>query len=291
MLRFRPAPVLNKCDTWRMGVLDGPVRDGSGAILYPQAATAAFQTDWRQPSAELLPFVQDYWITTWDRRELAPYDQMVLPSPSVNITIKRGRSRIAGLSKGVFTERLEGRHLVFGVRFRPGGFRPFLKSEVSGITGRFLPIGTVFGRSGDVLEDQMFQEFSIEQMMGIVENFLIRALPAPDPLVDLAASLVAEVALDPSLTRVDELARRSKLGVRQLQRIFSDYVGASPKWVIRRFRMQEAAARSAAGPVDWAGLAFDLGYSDQAHFCRDFVTSVGVSPAKYARQCGTDRTK
>jgi AraC-like DNA-binding protein len=74
--------------------------------------------------------------------------------------------------------------------------------------------------------------------------------------------------------------------VRRLQRLFAEYVGAPPKYVLRRARLHEAAARaddaaSGAG-VDWAALAADLGYSDQAHLTRDFTAAVGAPPGRYA---------
>jgi len=95
---------------------------------------------------------------------------------------------------------------------------------------------------------------------------------------------VARIVADPGLTRADDLAREFGLGIRRLQRLFAEYVGVGPKWVIRRYRLHEAAAAAAggAGP-DWVGLAADLGYSDQAHLVRDFSAMVGVPPARYAR--------
>jgi hypothetical protein len=49
-------------------------------------------------------------------------------------------------------------------------------------------------------------------------------------------------------------------------------------------RLHEAAARAAAGTaVDWVRLAAELGYSDQAHFTRDFTATIGVPPATYAK--------
>jgi AraC-like DNA-binding protein len=73
--------------------------------------------------------------------------------------------------------------------------------------------------------------------------------------------------------------------VRQLQRLFKEYVGVSPKWVIQRYRLLDAAERVAAGTiVNWADLALELGYADQAHFIRDFKGLVGRSPAEYARR-------
>jgi len=73
--------------------------------------------------------------------------------------------------------------------------------------------------------------------------------------------------------------------VRGLQRLFAEYVGIGPKWVIRRYRLREITERLAAGgPVDWAGLAAELGYADQAHLVRDFRAMVGETPTWYAQR-------
>jgi AraC-like DNA-binding protein len=89
------------------------------------------------------------------------------------------------------------------------------------------------------------------------------------------------------LLRVDELTAESGIGARRLQRLFAEYVGVGPKWVIRRYRMQEAAERAGTGTeVDWAALSAELGYADQAHFTRDFSPVIGVSPGQYARESG-----
>jgi AraC-like DNA-binding protein len=76
------------------------------------------------------------------------------------------------------------------------------------------------------------------------------------------------------------------LSARALQRLFRRHVGVGPKWTLRRFRIHEAAERLAGGaPVDWAALAQELGYCDQAHFIRDFKAQVGRSPGVYAAEC------
>jgi AraC-like DNA-binding protein len=83
---------------------------------------------------------------------------------------------------------------------------------------------------------------------------------------------------------VDDLAAAAGRSPRALQRLFREYVGVTPKWVLRRLRLQEAAERMADGTGDWAALALDLGYFDQAHFINDFRRVVGRSPAEYAAQ-------
>ena len=109
--------------------------------------------------------------------------------------------------------------------------------------------------------------------------------PAADPAADQAADLVSRITADPRLRRVAQLAEVSGLSERKLQRLFADYVGVSPKWVMRRARLHEAALRvEADGPaaVDWGSLAADLGYADQAHLTRDFTATLGVPPSRYA---------
>ena len=78
------------------------------------------------------------------------------------------------------------------------------------------------------------------------------------------AAIVDRIAADPGLLRVDGLAATLGTGTRRLQRIFAEYVGVAPKWVIRRYRMQEAADRAEAGTgVDGAAPGAELGYADQ----------------------------
>ena len=61
---------------------------------------------------------------------------------------------------------------------------------------------------------------------------------------------------------------------------------ATPKWVIQRYRLHEAAERLRAPKESapaLADLAAALGYADQAHFARDFKRVVGESPGAFAR--------
>jgi AraC-like DNA-binding protein len=96
------------------------------------------------------------------------------------------------------------------------------------------------------------------------------------------------IATDQELRRVAALAEVFGLPERRLQRLFAEYVGVSPKWVMRRARLLEAARRADAGDVvDWGALALDLGYADQAHLTRDFTATLGVPPARYATGAGS----
>lgn len=86
---------------------------------------------------------------------------------------------------------------------------------------------------------------------------------------------------------MDHLEHEFNVTERTLQRLFSRYVGVSPGWVIRRYRIHDAVNQLEQGEVvDWPALAVDLGYFDQAHFIKDFKKLIGVSPGIYAKRVG-----
>jgi AraC-like DNA-binding protein len=139
------------------------------------------------------------------------------------------------------------------------------------MTGRSVPAVQVFADVPDRPE------------IPLIEDMLRRRLPAPDPSADLVAAAVDTIVAEPGIQRVDLLARHLGLSVRRLERLFAEHVGVGPKWVIRRYRLQEAADRmEEAKPIDWATLADTLGYADQAHLTRDFTRMFSEPPTTYA---------
>lgn len=121
-------------------------------------------------------------------------------------------------------------------------------------------------------------------MVDAASRFLVAHLPPLDPNVETACHVVEEIVNDRSLTRVEDIVVRCGIQERTLQRLFHRYVGASAKWVVKRYRIYEALEQLAVGkPAEWAMLAQDLGYYDQAHFINDFKKLVGRSPSEYVK--------
>lgn len=239
------------------------------------------------PGEDLAPFVEHYWTVSWDVE--APEVREVLPHPSVHLVLERGRSRIVGVHTGRFTTRLEGRGWVLSVKFLPGGFRPFVDRPIAELTDRTLPPGEIFDHDVAGVEAEALAIEDPAVAFAVVQAFLCRRLPAPDPTVELVGRIARRAAEDREITRVEHLVRELGIGRRNLQRLFHEYVGVSPKWVIQRYRLHEAVARIAdGGAIDWATLALELGYADQAHFIRDFRKRIGEPPARYARSTSGD---
>lgn len=249
--------------------------------LRPDAPITGYARFW--PGDALMAFVEHYWTVRWDLAE--PEVHEVLPHPSVHLAVERGSTRIVGIPSGRFTSRLEGEGRVLGVKFRPGGFRPWIRGPVSRLTGRTVLIDEVLGGNPAALEERALAEPDAVAAFEVIESWLVRRRPALDERAEWIAGIVERAAVDREITRVEHLASLALVSVRALQRLFAEYVGVSPKWVIQRYRLHEAAERIATGEAgDQADLALDLGYADQAHFIRDFRRWVGRTPADYARR-------
>jgi AraC-like DNA-binding protein len=274
-------------------------------VLRPEEAATRFRLVRHSPSQALAPFVEYYWIPRWDLRGEPPFAQTILPHPNVHLVFEASGAGIFGVDRRLFTRSLSGLGLAFGVRFLAGCFRPFWQAPISQLTDRVVPAARLFGPEAERTRQAVMrigsagaagaarttgpagaagaEDDADARMIGYAEALLCSVRPERDPLAEQVAALVSHITADPGLRRVDELAGASGMTARSLQRLFADYVGVSPKWVMRRARLHEAAERADSGePVDWAMLASDLGYADQAHLTRDFTATIGISPTRYA---------
>jgi AraC-like DNA-binding protein len=241
----------------------------------------------------LTPFVERYWSVSWDRTGRPPFRSEVLSHPSVNVSVEQGtRPRFghdlpAVLVHGVVTRRftvdLTGIGRVTAVKFRPGGFTAFTgvlpaRDAVTRLGGE-LPV------AADALLAAVTAEPDDQARADVLDAALAPLAPEPPVAYRDLQELLDRMIDDRSLVRVEQVAALGAVSVRSLQRLFGTYVGVSPKSVLARYRLQDAAALIDSGAVDdLAGLAASLGWFDQAHFSRDFRAVVGTTPSAYLQQ-------
>jgi AraC-like DNA-binding protein len=179
---------------------------------------------------------------------------------------------------------LAGRGWTVAALTWPGGLGAFITGSAAELTDRVVPLGQALGIDEAVLLRQVTAEPDEAARVALLAGALEQAV---DPDRREPALSVAEVARlaesDRTVRRLGDLCERSGLGQRTLQRMFLQYAGVSPTWVIRRYRLLEAAETVREGrPVSWADIAAALGYADQAHLTRDFRAAIGQTPAAYA---------
>jgi AraC-like DNA-binding protein len=256
------------------------------AIVRPNVAGQRFTVERLAPGEALAEFVDYYWLVRWSVP--APHRQQVVPQPRVHVAAEGGRLLVHGVSRQPFFRTLEGTGHVLGAAFHPGGFRPLLRSSVAGISGAVRPAADLLGADDVPTAARILGGHHSAEMVAALEAYLAALGPEPDPIGRRVTELVAEAERQAGITRAELLAAEAGMSLRSLQRLFAAYVGVGPKWVIQRFRILDAVAAAHSGATtDWAALARELGFSDQAHLTRVFTQVVGTPPASYQREIGS----
>lgn len=251
-------------------------------ILNGISAENKFTLSLHLPSQALAFFVESYWIVQWDIRGEEPFLSENLPHPSVHLVFEKNNTKVFGVVTGKFGYRLEGCGVIFGIKFRPGAFYPFINFPVSRITDGTMKVRDLFNVDEQALEVDILSQPNREKMIDVAETFLLDRLPERDDNVALINRIHEAIISDSGLTKVEVVAARFQMNMRSLQRLFHQYVGVSPKWVILRYRLHEITERVAKEErLNWSELALDLGYHDQTHLIKAFKSIVGLTPEEY----------
>ena len=138
-----------------------------------------------------------------------------------------------------------------------------------------------FGPAGKTWAEQIRNAAGNRERIQITDAFLLRRLrhsPAEHPYLDKALSLIR--ASGGSL-EVESLSRQLFVGRRQLERQFRQYIGLSPKMMLRieRFRSALNMAKTHPARGILTEIAHACGYADQAHFIRECRDLTNVAPS------------
>ncbi|MDB5518991.1 MAG: transcriptional regulator, AraC family [Tardiphaga sp.] len=280
------APMIGDVHIPRLEKRDNALIDSGmpRGMIDPRGSAQRIQV-WRfAPSPKLAAFFDHHWIIEWRLADRSPEEQRVVPSPNAHLLICPGETALFGVVRGIQGRLLQGNGRALGLRFRTGGLRPFLTGPVAQLTGRTVSTGIITGQTDARSEELVFGQNRHQDMIRAAEAIIEPRLPDPDPTVDVISSILAAARRQDGPRRAETLANDMGLNLRAMQRLFHDYVGVSPKWLLRRYRLQEAAWLLAqGGDVPLAALAADLGYFDQAHLARDFKCLFGCAPAQYRK--------
>lgn len=195
------------------------------------------------------------------------------------------RSFVAGLYDGYADVASTGRAHCMQVDFTPLGAYRFFAMPMRDLAARTVALDQV-GRFEE-LAGRLYEAPDWATRFALLDRFVrLRLAAAAGPSSPIAWTW-RQLASSGGRVRVTTLAREIGWSRKHLAQRFAVEVGAGPKTVGRILRF--AGARGAidagirAGCMDWAGLAADWGYADQAHLIREFRAMAGVTPADYAR--------
>lgn len=225
------------------------------------------------------------------RREVPVPRVMVIIGMGGPLTVYRGgaassgsrmSSFVAGLSLGPTVVEHAGAQNCVELRLTPLGAYRLLGVSISEITGRVVDLADVWGGAAVELAERLAEASGWASRYDLLDQMLLRAA---------AAGRLPEPELVGCWHRLDR--RRGNLAIsellsdtgwsrRRLAERFRDQVGLAPKQISRVLRFHRAVqflGRSDNPAL--ASIAAACGFSDQAHFHRDFRALAGCTPTEY----------
>lgn len=247
-------------------------------------------TIFRYPAPpDLSELVRRYWIPVWRVPPGRDAPQHVLRYPVCLIVITDEYARFYGVESGLSTTVLTGDGWAVGVMLTPAAGALLTGVELAAFTDRVVDVSEVLGDAGrdtveqirEVMRQDPRSPDTHRSATAVYDDVLRSHLPVDDE-GRLVNRVVAFVEDNPDVLRVEQVRNEFGLSERALQRLVHRRIGLTPKWLIQRRRLQEAAGRLREKPASLSELAAVLGYADQPHFVRDFKNVVGMTPGAFA---------
>lgn len=196
--------------------------------------------------------------------------------------VQQPRVFLHGQLTRIIRLRSTGLKEIIGVRFKPHGCAAFFGAGIDRYTDRKVLLNDLVpGVKEETLLRTLSDGKAMDGLIELLRSWKINGRPADQQVIDLVDTIQQQHGNE-RMKPLKEIGDRS---ARTLERNFLTAVGLRPKAFARIVRlrriiqlMQEEQGSSLAG------LAFDAGYYDQAHFNKEFKAFTGKSPKEYFGQ-------
>jgi AraC-like DNA-binding protein len=172
---------------------------------------------------------------------------------------------------------------IMGAAFQAGGAFPFLRIPAGELSNTTVSLDALWGRAAAVdLRDQLLEAPTHQARFEILERALLAELRRGFDRHRAVQFALRQFVAAPHVTTMASVADQIGLSPKRFIQIFRDETGFTPKVFCRIRRFQRALERiENCKSVEWANVALDCGYFDQAHFNHDFRAFSGINPSTY----------
>lgn len=193
-----------------------------------------------------------------------------------------GQAVVSGARSNCFAIACNVQDRVIGVQFRPGGAAPFFPMPVSTLEDASFNVTDIWGKEATWIRERILAQPTPGAMLHMLSACLLERLSDSARLHPSVIYTAAQLDVCDSPGRVAVVTERVGMSQRRLTQLFHEQVGVSPKTFhcVRRFQHTLRHLRGKQS-VDWADVAVQFGYYDQAHLSHDFRRLTGMTPGAY----------
>lgn len=203
---------------------------------------------------------------------------------SLQVRTLRGAVLVGAHSEFFVIDTAE-QHTVAGVHFRPGGAFPFLDPPASELRNTLVSLDDLWSRLAGRLRERLLEAATPQAKLHVLEETLLARAAERLERHPAVAFALHEFQGLPHTRTIAAVTGQIGLSPKRFIQVFSAEVGLTPKLFCRVRRFQRVLRLiGKRRPVEWAAVAADCGYFDQAHFIRDFRAFSGINPSAYIAQ-------
>lgn len=250
-----------------------------------------------KPSSELKQYVKHYWslrnCLSADKNhihriipngliELIFYFEDKPLSGDKEISINENTLLTGQLSK-YYDLTISGNLNLFSILFKPHGISAFLNIPLIELQNQNIPLKYLL-KGVDDLECKLYEADSFGKRVEIAESYLLKLKRNNKNEYNFQRINESVYLINNSrgMIDIDTLASKACYSRRQFERVFSDFVGISPKQFLKIVRFQNAIhVKSNNFCKNLTELTYRTGYYDQSHMINDFKHFSGLTPKQY----------
>lgn len=252
------------------------------------------------PCDALKPYIRCFWGSRepfTQNENTATATSLVTPDTCMDIIFRvdyrnnKIETSFCGIDDRTFFSHHNGIEkktaFTFAIRFYAWGAALFAEESMRNTKNSFLGASCHFRKIKSELEKHLFDVTDIYTLIPIAEKILLNHLQEKNRN-QIVFQSIFEILKNKGNLLMTDLNREVLIGSRQLERLFIEYVGISPKSLASLVRYQYLWSELLNNKnFHMADAVFKYGYSDQAHLYHDFKKyhSMSIADAKkYAMQ-------
>jgi AraC-like DNA-binding protein len=244
------------------------------------------------PPDELKNIVECYWIA--ENSDPTSLQEKIIPDGFPEIIFHYGdpyriklkdqwELQSASLYAGQITKHFYLRNCgvskVLGVKLRPTACRQLYGHAADSFTDKVVDLRSLPGISSQLVEEMTSAMGHYREKVATLNYHFLSLLSSFK--YDVAEKAVEMIFASNGMVSITDLTASLCVTERQLERVFRQYVGLSPKFYCRIIRFSWIFQCIQKKDVTWADVVHDAGFYDQSHFIRNFKAFTGEEPSSY----------
>jgi len=244
------------------------------------------------PPEELKNIVECYWIA--ENSDPSPVQEKIIPDGFPEIIFHYGdpylirlktsweeqsKTLFAGQISKYFYLKNTGISGVIGIKLKPTALTHLYRISMDAFTDKVVELTEIPEMNAALMEKKLFPHTDHNEMVSELNQYFQALAQRYDySPADKAIEMIFEAK---GMLSVSALTSVLYITERQLERIFKNYIGLSPKFYCRIIRFNYIFQCMQNESTTWADIVHQAGFYDQSHFIRNFKAFTGEEPSSY----------